>query len=288
MVEDVNGPVTGGQLYVVATPIGNLRDLSPRALDVLRDVEIIAAEDTRHTGRLLSHFGIGTPQIALHDHNEATVAAGLVEKICNGAAVALVSDAGTPLISDPGFRLVTSAIDAGIQPVAVPGPSAITAALSIAGLPTDQFVFAGFLPPREDARAQRLAELGNETRTVVAFESVHRIGATLKALATSLNDNRRVAVARELTKKFECVYRGTAQQLLAALDDATIVAKGEFVVMIEGAPKTANGNTDADPLLRELIALAPLKQAVAAAQRLTGRSRNELYQRALLLRGEEA
>ena len=284
MRETLEDTPSTGQLYVVATPIGNLGDFSPRAVDVLRDVALIAAEDTRHTGRLLSHFGVATPQMALHDHNEARALTAVIARLRAGDDVAVVSDAGTPLISDPGYRVVRAAIDAGIEPIAIPGPSAVTAALSIAGLPVDQFVFIGFLPNRDDARQRCIASLADETRTVVAFESVHRIVATLRTLADELEPSRPICVLRELTKQYETAYRGSVAELAAAAQAGVIVAKGEFVLVIAGAPRGADDATvDVDRLLVTLLAHAPLKSAVTAVQELTGLPRNRLYQRALEL-----
>ena len=286
---DIAEARSAGRLYVVATPIGNLADFSPRATATLKQVALIAAEDTRHTGRLLSHFGVSTPQMALHDHNEAEVHGTVLDRLRGGDDVALVSDAGTPLISDPGYRLVHAAAAAAIDVVAVPGPSAVTAALSVSGLAVDQFVFIGFLPARDEARLRALGNLVDEQRTTVAFESVHRIGATLDALAGVLQAERRLSVHREITKQFESVYRGTATALAGAFADGSIVAKGEFVIVIEGASASddAASSVDVDRLLTVLLRFAPLKSAVAAAQELTGLPRNRLYQRALALAGPD-
>ncbi|MEL7535996.1 MAG: 16S rRNA (cytidine(1402)-2'-O)-methyltransferase [Pseudomonadota bacterium] len=273
---------------MVATPIGNLADLSARARSVLSEVALIAAEDTRHTSRLLSHFGIHTPQMALHDHNESTALTNILRRLELGEDVAVVSDAGTPLISDPGFRLVRAAIAAGVDPVAVPGPSAVTAALSIAGLPVDQFTFVGFIPSRDEARQRFVAELVEERRTVVAFESVHRIAATLAAFADVLPPERQLSVHREMTKQFESTYRGSAADLAAAAAAGEIVMKGEFVLVIAGSADQAveRHAVDTDSLLGVLLDELPVKAAVAAAQRLTGAPRNRLYQRALALTRE--
>ncbi|MEM8983583.1 MAG: 16S rRNA (cytidine(1402)-2'-O)-methyltransferase [Pseudomonadota bacterium] len=276
-------------LYVVATPIGNLADMSPRALQTLRDVALIAAEDTRHTGRLLSHFGLSTPLMALHDHNEERVVDRVLRQLRSGAAVALVSDAGTPLISDPGYRLVRAAVAAGVAVETVPGPSAVMAALSVCGLPVDQFVFAGFLPPRDEARQRFIRTLADETRTVVVFESVHRIESTLAALADLLPPARELSIHRELTKQYESAYRGTAGELLGAFRAGELIAKGEFVIVIAGAdaPLAAtSAPVDIDALLRVLLASMPLKQAVAATVKLTGHGRNQLYQQALAISRE--
>ncbi|MEM1262315.1 MAG: 16S rRNA (cytidine(1402)-2'-O)-methyltransferase [Pseudomonadota bacterium] len=272
-------------LYVVATPIGNLADMSPRAVQTLRDVALIAAEDTRHTGRLLSHFGISTALMALHDHNEQRVVERVINRLRDGDAVALVSDAGTPLISDPGYKLLRAAVTAEIEVRTVPGPSAVTAALSVSGLPTDQFVFAGFLPARDDARQRFIKSLASETRTVVVFESVHRIEASLTAFSRLL-PARRLTVHRELTKQYESAYRGSASELLAALNAGELVARGEFVFVIAAAAddaEAASAEVEITALLRVLLAAMPLKQAVAEAVTLTGRSRNQLYEQALAI-----
>ncbi len=266
-----------GSLQVVATPIGNLEDLSPRALAVLRTVDLVAAEDTRRTGRLLSHFGVKTPLIAVHDHNEEAVAAGLVARLTQGESMALVSDAGTPLVSDPGYRLVNAAIEAGIDVVSIPGPCAVTAALSIAGLPTNRFVFEGFLPTAPERRAAVLEALRFETRTCVLFASVHQIASLLPELAEQLGDARPAALCRELTKRHECVYRGT----LGTLCQTEITAKGEFVVVIGGAAKRAEPDAEVDRLLDLLLSEMSTRSAAKIASELTGRARNELYQRAI-------
>jgi 16S rRNA (cytidine1402-2'-O)-methyltransferase len=201
--------VEGGVLYVVATPIGNLSDMSPRALSVLGGVHLIAAEDTRHTGQLLAHFGIATPMAALHEHNEREAVPALIERLRAGEAVALVSDAGTPLISDPGFHLVRAVHRAGLRVLPVPGPSAVVSALSVSGLPSDRFAFEGFLPAGREQRLKRLAILARETRTLIFFEAPHRILAFLADMSEALGAMRQAVVARELTKRFETVMSGT-------------------------------------------------------------------------------
>ncbi|HHO68310.1 MAG TPA: 16S rRNA (cytidine(1402)-2'-O)-methyltransferase, partial [Gammaproteobacteria bacterium] len=192
-----------GTLFVVATPIGNLGDMTPRGVEVLQQADLIAAEDTRHSRRLAEHFGIATPMLALHEHNERSVAARLVERLRQGESIALISDAGTPLISDPGYQLVRAAREAGVPVVPVPGASALVAALSVAGLPTDRFVFEGFLPPRQAARRKRLEALKDEPRTLVFYESSHRIVDSLNDLKDVFGPGRQALLARELTKAFE-------------------------------------------------------------------------------------
>ncbi|MCH7637197.1 MAG: 16S rRNA (cytidine(1402)-2'-O)-methyltransferase, partial [Proteobacteria bacterium] len=216
-----------GTLFIVATPIGNLEDLSPRARQTLADVDLIAAEDTRHTGRLLSHFSIKTPLFALHDHNEDKVVESLISDLADGKSIALVSDAGTPLISDPGYRLVSTAHSRSIRVAPIAGASAATAALSAAGLPTDRFCFEGFLPAKQKARKDRLAELSRETRTIVLYESVHRIRASMADLVDEFGPSRKAFLGRELTKIHEQCVQATLSELLRQLDDGTIVAKGE-------------------------------------------------------------
>ncbi|MEP6634049.1 MAG: 16S rRNA (cytidine(1402)-2'-O)-methyltransferase, partial [Luteimonas sp.] len=229
-----------GTLYIVATPIGNLGDLSARALDTLRNVAAVCAEDTRHTRQLLAHYGVERPLIALHEHNEAEVAAKLVARLRNGDALALVSDAGTPLVSDPGFRLVRAAREAGIKVSPVPGASAVIAALSVAGLPSDRFVFEGFLPAKAAARRERLAQLAGETRTLVLYESSHRIEAALADLVAVFGAERKAVVARELTKLFETVLDGSLGALHARIAADADQRKGEFVMLIEGIGEEAD------------------------------------------------
>ena len=277
-----------GTLYVVATPIGNLDDLTPRARQILATVDRVAAEDTRHTGRLLTHIGAKTTQTALHDFNEADVVPGLIGDLKGGADIALVSDAGTPLVSDPGYRLVTAAREAGICVVPVPGVSAVTAALSVAGIATDRFCFEGFLPAKPRARERRLEALSEETRTMVFFEAVHRFAETLEAMASVFGESRMAAVARELTKLHEDVQRDALGQLAARARDGRITPKGEFVIVVAGKPADAAAPPyDGDRLLKELTDVLPGKQAAAIVARVTGEPRNAVYQRMLDLKGTE-
>jgi len=278
-----------GRLYVVATPIGNLGDLGPRARETLAACALIAAEDTRHTGSLLKHFGIGTPMVSLHDHNEAQRAPELVARMRDGTSIALVSDAGTPAISDPGYDLVRAAAAAGIDVVAVPGACALIAALSIGALPTDRFCFEGFLPARGSARRTRLAELAAEPRTLVFYESPHRVMETLEDCAAAFGPARLAVVAREITKLHETTYRGTLGELVGrAAGDADFV-RGEIVLLIGGAPAMEEGGEDGyggelDRVLVVLMAELPLKQAAGLAAKLTGARDNEAYKRALRLK----
>ncbi len=272
-----------GTLYIVATPIGNLEDLTPRARQTLADVDLIAAEDTRHTGRLLSHFGVKTPQKALHDHNESTLVPTLIKDLLQGRNIALVSDAGTPLVSDPGYRLVAAAHEKGITVSPVPGASAVTAALSAAGLPTDRFCFEGFVPSKRVARESWLRELAAESRTLVFFESVHRIKDSIADMRGAFGSDRRAFIGRELSKLHEQCVQGTFAELSEKLASAEIPAKGEFVIIVHGAEDESSTDIDVDLLITELAAVLPGKQAVAIAARVTGEKRNALYARMLQL-----
>lgn len=264
-------------LYVVGTPIGNLEDLSPRARDVLGRVSAVAAEDTRRTSGLLSTIGLEKPLIALHEHNEERRTETLLAKLAAGESLALVSDAGMPLVSDPGWRLVERALEAGIDVRVVPGPSAVTAALAVSGLPTDRFVYEGFLPRRASARDARLAELADEPRTLVLFEAVHRVRDTVDALVRVLGPDRRAAIARELTKVHEQVVRGTLASLAAALG-GEIPLLGEFVIVVAGAPPR---EAAADDEIRRIFAVLrrelPPGRAAALTAELTGVPRNAVY-----------
>jgi 16S rRNA (cytidine1402-2'-O)-methyltransferase len=272
-----------GTLFVVATPIGNLEDLTPRARQTLAEVDLIAAEDTRHTGRLLSHFGVKTRLLALHDHNEAELADKVIDMILAGQSVALVSDAGTPLVSDPGYRLVKAAHQRAVPVTPIPGPSALTAALSVAGLPTDRFCFEGFLPAKKKARFDMLTGLKTEERTMVFYESVHRIEGALAALSGTFGTDRIAFLGRELTKMHEqCVY-GTLGEIHAQLLDGLITRKGEFVIVVGGSLATKASSLDLDSLLVELSGKLPDKEVAKAIARATGEKRNVLYQRLLEL-----
>jgi 16S rRNA (cytidine1402-2'-O)-methyltransferase len=267
---------SAGILYIVATPIGNLADLGARAREVLAGVVLVAAEDTRRSGRLLAHLGLDKPQVSLHEHNEDAQVPALIAELGAGHDVAVVSDAGTPSISDPGLRLVRAAAAAGFTVVAIPGPSAVTAALSVAGLPTDRFVFEGFLPRRRAQRLARLEELGAEARTLVFFEAVHRMPETLADLAAVFGAGRPAALARELSKLHEQVARGTLAELAAALGEA-IPLRGEFVIVVGGAPSRPAADTEILRVYALLAAELPPSQAVSLCARITGRSRNEVY-----------
>ena len=278
--------VESGALYVVATPIGNVEDISARALRVLREVDCIAAEDTRHTGQLLRYFGIETPLLSLHEHNERDRLDQIVARLREGKTLALVSDAGTPLISDPGFPLVRELRQQGLPVIPIPGPSSILAALSVAGLPTDRFVFEGFLPARSTARRERLQTLAAETRTLVLLEASHRIAETLADMAAIFGGERRAVIARELTKRFEEVHGATLDALIGWLDADPNRRKGEFVVLAHGATATNEADTPENRrLLIALLAELPLSRAVVVAAKLTGLAKKPLYNLALTLSG---
>ncbi len=273
-----------GCLYVVATPIGNLSDLSPRAQAVLAGVDLICAEDTRMTAQLLSHFGITKPMKALHDHNEDRITAELIAQLQAGKVLALVSDAGTPLVSDPGYALVRAAREAALTVLAIPGPCAVTAALSIAGLPTDEFLFAGFLPAKASARRARLQVLANEPRTWVIYEAPHRILACAEDLAAVLGADRKVFLARELTKRFEQSVQLSAGALADWISADSNRQRGEFVLVVAGAPAANVGAAlDAQQLMRVLLTELPPAKAARLAATLTGEKRQTLYQLALQL-----
>jgi 16S rRNA (cytidine1402-2'-O)-methyltransferase len=271
-------PSPAGTLHVVATPIGNLNDLSPRALETLRGVAAICAEDTRHTRQLLSHFGIEQSLVALHEHNEADIAERIVARLQAGESLALVSDAGTPLVSDPGFRLVAAARAAGIRVSPVPGPCALVAALSAAGLPSDRFAFEGFLPAKAGARRERLAQLAGETRTLIFYESSHRIEDSLADAVVAFGAGRPAAVARELTKLFETVLSGGLGELHARVVADADQRKGEFVLLVQGVADDTEAKTAEGRRVYALLnAHLPPSTAAKLAADITGASRKALY-----------
>lgn len=277
----------GGTLFLVATPIGNLADLSPRAREALRTADLLLAEDTRHTSQLLRACGIERPPgstESLHEHNERERAPGILGRLQSGATVALVSDAGTPLVSDPGAVLVREVARAGLPVVAVPGPCAAIAALSLAALPAERFAFEGFLPAKPAARRRALAALAGEARTLVFYEAPHRLHESLEDLAAAFGAGRVAAVAREITKRFETVYRGTLGELAARAAGDADMARGEIVLVVQGASgAVAADDVEADGILRVLLAELPVSQAARLAAQLTGRARKDLYDRALSL-----
>lgn len=272
-----------GTLYIVPTPIGNLGDLSPRAQQVLADVAAIAAEDTRHSRKLLQQFAINNEVFALHEHNERERAQAVIERLQSGDSLALISDAGTPLISDPGYVLVQQCRAQGIKVVALPGPCAITTALSGAGLPTDRFSFEGFLPAKSAQRRNVLSELLDEPRTMVFYESPHRILASLADFVEVFGTERMLVLARELTKQFETYLTGTIAEVLAQVTSDSNQQRGEFVLMLAGAP--ANDQpVETQTALRTVLLLRehmPLKKAAACAAEIHGLRKNQLYQLAL-------
>ncbi len=268
-----------GRLWVVATPIGNLGDLSPRAQEVLKKVTLIAAEDTRHSAPLLARYGIATRVVALHEHNERDEAERLVARLCEGGEIALISDAGTPLVSDPGFRLVRAARAAGIAVSPVPGACAAIAALSVAGLPSDRFVFEGFLPAKAAARRERLAELAGEARTLVFYESSHRVRECLDDMAAVFGAQRPAVLARELTKLFETVLDGDIASLVARVAADPNQERGEFVLLIGGRPEQEDARLAEGrrvfALLRDEL---PPARAAKLAAAITGAARKALYE----------
>ncbi|MGI9236993.1 MAG: 16S rRNA (cytidine(1402)-2'-O)-methyltransferase [Woeseiaceae bacterium] len=274
-----------GILFIVATPIGNLEDLTPRARKTLAEVDLVAAEDTRRTGRMLMSIGVKARLMALHDYNEEQAVSRAVAALESGQSIALVSDAGTPLLSDPGFRLVRAAHERDITVSPIPGPSALTAALSVAGLPTDHFAFEGFLPAKRVARRKALESLRDETRTSVFYESVHRVAESLDDMREVLGDDRLAFIGRELTKLHEQCVQGTLGQLRDKLDDGSIATKGEFVIVVTGSDEPRpTFSFDTDHLLVELGEVLSLKEAARVSARVTGLKKNTLYQRLLELK----
>ena len=268
-----------GTLYIVATPIGNLGDLSPRARETLEKVDLIVAEDTRHSRHLLDHFGIRKPMLSMHEHNEADRVEELVERLLGGEQIAQVSDAGTPLINDPGFQLVMAAQQAEVEVVAIPGPSAPVAALSICGLPVSRFCFEGFLPAKQGAREQLLERLVSEPRTMVFLESPRRVVEALRSMARIFGEAREVAVARELTKLHESVHRAPLQTLVPWMEEDENRQRGEFVLVVSGAEEEVAADLDEAKRVVELLATElPPRKAAALASRITGARKNHLYQ----------
>ncbi len=267
-----------GTLFIVATPIGNLADLSPRALETLRQVAAVCAEDTRRSGQLLAHFGVERPLIALHEHNEDALAQRIVARLQAGESLALVSDAGTPLVSDPGYRVVRAARAAGIPVSPVPGACAAIAALSVAGLPSDRFVFEGFLPAKASARRDQLAALAGESRTLVFYESSHRIAESLADMRTAFGDARPAVLARELTKLFETVLDGNLADLHRRVETDDNQRKGEFVVIVQGAGEDADAQIAEGRRVYTLLnAHLPPSAAAKLAAEITGAPRKALY-----------
>jgi 16S rRNA (cytidine1402-2'-O)-methyltransferase len=276
-------------LYVVATPIGNVADISLRALHVLTLVNAVACEDTRNTGHLLTRFGISKPLIAAHQHNEREVATALIARLQAGERIALVSDAGTPAISDPGARIVDAVRAAGLRVVPLPGASAVVTAISAGGLVNDQFHFIGFLPAKASARDTVLQSLTSSSATLVFYEAPHRIQDCARALAAVFEPTRQVVFARELTKMFEEIHRCPLSDALAWLAQDAHREKGEFVVLLEGATEPADAEeVEAERILNILLLECSVKQAASLAAAITGRKKNALYQRALELKAQSA
>lgn len=276
--------VLASALYVVATPIGNLQDISLRALEVLRGVDLILAEDTRHSARLLHHFGITTPVHAFHGHNERQASAAMLQRLRAGEALALITDAGTPLISDPGLPLVSAALAANCRVIPVPGPCALIAALCVSGLDTAKFVFEGFLPPRRNARLLRLRELAQEKRTQVFYEAPHRILGFIEDLTATHGGKRMAALAKELTKIHETVCKSPLEDLYQWLGEDEQRLKGEFVVVVEGREAATPQQVDMERTLEILLKHMPLREAVTVASELLQAPRNQLYRRAVALK----
>ncbi|MBX2809542.1 MAG: 16S rRNA (cytidine(1402)-2'-O)-methyltransferase [Cellvibrionaceae bacterium] len=284
MNQTVVNTQTLGSLYIVATPIGNLADISLRAIETLRAVALIAAEDTRRSGRLLSHFNIGTPLIAYHDHSDTRRITQIIDKLCSGQSIALISDAGTPLVSDPGYRLVKAARAKAIAVVPIPGACALVAALSVSGLPADRWAFEGFLPAKAQARQQRLQALQAEARTLIFYESTHRILESLEAMAQVFGGDREAVLARELTKTYETLLSGTLASLLACLNAEANQCKGEFVLLVKGFDKPNRVSvidSAAEHTMKILLQELSVKQAASLGARLTGIKKRDLYQWAL-------
>jgi 16S rRNA (cytidine1402-2'-O)-methyltransferase len=271
-------------LYLVATPIGNLADITQRASSVLSQVDIIAAEDTRHSQRLLSHLGIRSRLLAYHEHNEDRVTPKLLDELASGKSIALISDAGTPLISDPGYRLVSQAHDRGVDVVPIPGVCAAIAALSAAGLATDAFTFEGFPPAKQGARLHFLEQLAGQQRTMVFYVSCHRIIETLKDMQSVFGGDRRVTFARELTKTFETIKRAELSELVDWVEVDENQRKGEIVLVVEGKTAEVGDASQVDHYLSILLKELPVKQSVSLVVKMTGVNKNDIYRRALELK----
>jgi 16S rRNA (cytidine1402-2'-O)-methyltransferase len=273
-------------LYIVATPIGNLQDITLRAIEILKTVDLIAAEDTRHSRSLLNHFGISTRLISYREHNETASTQGLIKTLQAGQSVALISDAGTPLISDPGYRLVKTAKEAGIQVIPIPGASAIVAALCAAGMATDRFSFQGFLPAKRVGRQRHLQTLLIETQTLVFYEAPHRINETLDDVVSIFGAERTVTLARELTKRFEQIWQGSAIEASTRLQSGEIPARGEFVLLVAGADsdQASAVHYEAARIMKLLLPEMPPRRAADIASQITGENKKGLYELAVQLR----
>ncbi|WP_250458561.1 16S rRNA (cytidine(1402)-2'-O)-methyltransferase [Microbulbifer litoralis] len=266
-------------LYIVATPIGNLADMVPRAIEVLQCADLVAAEDTRHSQRLFAHFAIDTPLVAYHDHSDDKRTGQLLQKLEEGQTIALISDAGTPLISDPGYRLVREARNRGVRVVPIPGACAFVAALSAAGLPSDRFSFEGFLPAKAGAREKALRELAGDPRTLVFYEAPHRVADTLEAMAVAFGGDREAVIARELTKAFETMYLAPLDELTAWVRADSNQQRGEIVLLVRGAERRRDSALDgeAERVMKLLLAELPPRRAAALASEITGANKKALY-----------
>lgn len=271
-------------LYLVATPIGNLADMVPRAVEVLQSVDAIAVEDSRHSGKLLQHFNISKPMIPYHDHNERDAAERILHLLQQGKHVALISDAGTPAIADPGYRLVRLAHQHGVRVESIPGPCAAMAALAGSGLPSDCFQFNGFLPARQQARKTTLETLATETATLIFYEAPHRLADTVRDMAAVLGGEREICLARELTKHYETLWLTTLDELVRAIDEKHVEERGEIVLVVAGNAEEKIDDNESERVLKILLAELPVKQASALAAQITGAPKRELYRRALDLK----
>ncbi|CAM4458661.1 MAG: Ribosomal RNA small subunit methyltransferase I [Legionellaceae bacterium] len=277
-----------GHLYIVATPIGNLQDITVRAIDILKHVDCIAAEDTRHSKILLSHYQINTPLISFHAHNEQQRAQALLSQLKEGKNIALISDAGTPLISDPGYEMVRLALAEEIRVIPIPGPCALITGLSASGLPTDRFAYEGFLPAKSSTRKQYLNLLQDENRTLVFYEAPHRIIETLQDMAVVFSLSRHATIARELTKTYETIYSATLEEIIARLIADKQQQKGEFVILIQGIKKeNLSAFSESERILKILLAELPVKQATNLTSQITGEKKNTLYTLALAMKEED-
>lgn len=275
-----------GTLFVVATPIGNLDDMVPRAVRTLQRVKLIACEDTRHSAKLLNHFQIDTPVMAYHDHSDRRAQEKLLSLLEDGKDAALISDAGTPLISDPGFKLIRAVRDAGYRVCPIPGACAVVAALCASGLPTDRFLFAGFLPAKAAGRRQALRDLASQSATLVFYEAPHRVLNTIRDLAAELGEERRMVLAREISKAFETFLEGSVAEMLRAVELDSNQQRGEIVLLVQGATeKQVEEVARQDEILKLLLEELPVKKAASLTARITGGNRNQLYDRGLRLLG---
>ena len=273
-----------GALYIVATPIGNLSDMTFRAVEVLKKVDVIAAEDTRHSAKLMQFYQIDTPLMSYHDHGGDAQTERVLNKLREGSSVALISDAGTPLISDPGYKLVYLARDEGLNVVPLPGPCAFVTALSAAGLPSNNFSFEGFPPAKTHARKNLFEGLAVDTRTLIFYESPHRIEATLADMCEVIGEDRQIVMAREITKSFETFLSGSLRDVQSRVSEDPNQRKGEIVLLLQGKPLKDSSDDLSDESVRVMKILAdelPVKQASALASKLTGEKKNKLYQWAL-------